>query len=72
MTGTIFASRSLWSPKKLNNACRKHGVHLSDPGEVILAGGVVGSYQWAGGCLVVRDIAHDSPLAAAFDLRQVE
>ena len=27
---TIFPSRALWTPLRLNDACRKHGVILSD------------------------------------------
>jgi hypothetical protein len=72
MPETVFASARNWTPVRINAACRQHGVGLTDRGEVILAGEVVGSYELAGGVLVIRDIAHDSPLVGIFDLRQVQ
>ena len=58
---TIFASRALWTPRRLNDACRKHGVILSDrSGEVIVGGEVVGSFELAGGALVLHDVDHRS------------
>ena len=69
---TIFASsRNYSSTHRLRDACRKAGVSLSSRGEVIHGGAVVGTYELAGGVIVVRDIALDSPLIAALDLRQV-
>ena len=70
---TNFASRALWTKRRLNDACRKHGIILSDrSGEVIVGGEVVGSFELAGGALVFHDIDHRSPLVGIFDLRQVE
>jgi hypothetical protein len=39
---------------------------------VIHDGEIVGTYELAGGILVIRDIAHDSPLVTAFEMRKVE
>jgi hypothetical protein len=47
----------LWTPRRLNDACRKHGVILSDRrGEVLLGGEGVGSFELARGALVFHDI----------------
>ena len=60
---TIFASRTLWTKRRLYDACRKHGVILSDrSGEIIVGGEVVVSFELTGGALVFHDIDHRSPL----------
>jgi hypothetical protein len=43
---TIFASPALWTTRRLNDACRKHGIILSDcRGEVVVGGEVVGRFE---------------------------
>jgi hypothetical protein len=69
---TMFASRALWTARRLNKVCQDHGVHLSERGEVVLGGAVVGSFEIAGGALVFHEIDSESPLVDIFDLQQVE
>jgi hypothetical protein len=69
---TVFASGRLWSsPKRLNDACRKHGIALTERGEVIHDGKLVATYGLAGVALVLRGLVPTSPLVRAFDLRKV-
>ena len=72
MMMTMFASRALWTARRLNKVCKAHRVHLSERGQVVLGGAVVGSFELAGGALVFHGIAHKSPLIDIFDLQQVE
>jgi hypothetical protein len=71
MPQTVFAAARNWTPARINAACRKHGVALTDRGEVIYEGQIVGSYELAGGVLVMHGIAYDSPLVEIFEMRQV-
>lgn len=70
---TLYASRETWTPRRLNALCRKHGVGLVErSGEVIVDGRVVGTYELAGGTLVVHDMDESSPLVAIFDLQRLD
>jgi hypothetical protein len=70
---TLFASaRNYSSPKRIAEAARKAGVVLTDRGDVLVDGEVVGSYELAGGILVVHDASPYAPWLAALGLRQVD
>lgn len=70
---TLFASRDTWTSRRLNAVCRKRGVSLSERnGDVIFHGQVVGSFELAGGTLVLHDIDESSPLIGIFDLQRLD
>lgn len=70
---TLFASRDAWTVRRLNAACRKHGIGLSErSGEVIADGHVVATYELAGDTLILHDLDPQSPLVGIFDLQLVD
>ena len=69
---TLFVSNRDWTPRRASAVCRRHGINLTDRGEVIFNGQIVATYELAAGTLVLHGLLPSSPLIAALDLRPVE
>jgi hypothetical protein len=70
---TPFASAKNYSIlRRLGDDCKKAGVSLTSRGEVVVGGSIVGSYELAGGVLVMHDVPRDAAWLSTLALRQVD
>ena len=69
LMATIFVSDLDWMARAV---CRRHGLNLTERGQVVRGGEVVAHYEVAFGTLALHGLPAKSPLVPALHLRPAE
>ena len=69
---SLYVSDLDWTPRLARSICRRHGLSLTEHGEVVRDGEVVATYELAAGILVLHGLPAKSPLVPALHLRPAE
>ena len=69
---SLFVSDLDWTPRLARSVCRRHGLNLTERGEVVRDGEVLAHFELAGGTLVLHGLRPGSPLVPALHLRPAE